>query len=426
MRYLLTGLRKKINPKKKGRQILLLGANDITYFLATSLSRLGEEVVVVGKSDALRKFKNLDILVVPREELISWKDLIYQAKYICCLTESDDFNLFWAFQAKHWFPGIKTIVMASQIITNELEKGKIIDFLVRPGRILIEEIRKYLNYGVCRLNGQKILVLLKSRFKQNPGEIDRIRNYYQGCLLKSLVLRNNKFLEFAGAYKLYSDDRVFFLLSISDRLLTRNFLPVNYRGKLFFLIEGGWDTGVASALKGDGHEIFVITTSKRKEEIAEEYPDLMVFNTHPLDTLALREEGVEEARGLLALSSDENLNILWTMMGRSLKVRRSIPLFYHQYYADFADLIRLQPYLYLPQLLGSKIINYIYSPEINFLIEDDICVMETEKNGEDTLPENIFCLKERGRGPGFKRSPGKLVVAGRKKDLVYWIRRNRR
>ena len=296
-------------------RIVIVGAGEVGYHIASRLALEKKDVVVVDKDpEALnRVFDNLDVQAVQgcgSSPVVLEEAGISEADILLAVTDSDETNLVAALFANILSPGtIKLARIRSEeyllyqdvlkqdpyridvIINPEAEAVKTLERLLRvPGAVDVGEFAggRVKVIGVrldsnCHITGTKLVDFRKKTGKKK--------------ILVVAIIRNESFIIPSGEDQLQEGDTIYF---VSEEKELKTALEIfGKRSEPFnrVLLVGGGNLGLKLAKTLERHSIhtkLIEKDSDRCHELAEHLDKVIVLHGDGSDQALLQEENVQD------------------------------------------------------------------------------------------------------------------------------------
>ena len=326
-------------------KVIIVGAGEVGFHIASHLARENKDVVVIDKDPAAirRVSDNIDVQVVigsGSSPVVLKEAGIKEAEILLAVTDSDETNLVASLTANLISPTTKKLcrirhadydefheIFREQaphidtIINPEIEVVKTIERLIDvPGAVEVEEFAdgrvKFVGIHLdksARLNGVCLSDIFAKTGKQSP--------------LISAVVRDEELIIPRGNHVLQAGDLIYFIseqkklmesLSIFDKYVD----PVNK-----VLIIGGGRIGFRLASLLDKKSIYTKIIEKNPDrctKIAEKLNKVIVLHGDGSDQDLLRTENIQDIGMVVTLTNDEETNIITSLLARRMGVPRTI------------------------------------------------------------------------------------------------------
>ena len=326
-------------------KIVIVGAGEVGFYLASHLTLEHKEVVVIDKNaDAIRRVSdNLDVQVVQgsgSSPVVLEEAGIRDAEVILAVTDSDEANLVACLVANMLSPSTKKLARVRDgdfdkyhdhfrehaphidtIINPEIEVVKTIESMLKvPGAADVGEfadgrikfIGIYLDKN-SRLTGVKLAEI--------PHKITHIR------LLIAAVVRGEELIIPRGDDYLMPGDLVYFI-SEEEKLPETLAVFDKYDQPLKrALIVGGGNIGFRLARSLEENSIYckiIENNPDRCAEIAEGLNRTVVLCGDGSDQALLVEENIQDIDVVITLTNNEETNILASLLATRMGAKKSI------------------------------------------------------------------------------------------------------
>jgi len=324
-------------------KIVIIGAGEVGFHVAKSLSELDYDISVVDidHSKCARANEHLDVIVTQgngSDEKILSNINVASADYVFCLTNSDETNLIASLQCHNL--GAKKIIARLRDLDysrngNALPPEKFgIDVVIHPEDEVAKEIIRLVKHPYADKfyefeNGKAVLFSKKINHRSKLSGMTVDEFHKKNTEFKSLivaVIRGEKMTIPSTTYKFEPEDYVFFFVRSKnlDQLLTT--LGISNSNSKRVMIAGASKIGrrIATLLEEE-MSIRLIEKSKNKaSQIANELDKTIVLNSDATDVEFLKGENISEVDSFVAVTEDQQLNLLAGILAKQLKVKHSI------------------------------------------------------------------------------------------------------
>lgn len=421
-------------------EIVIVGAGEVGFNVARSLSQDGHDVVVIENDpERATKVENeLDVMVVRGNgarpnvlERAGIKEGTSVELLIAC-SSKDEVNILACWIARKM--GVKRVI--SRAVGMEFTDGDTwskqlgIDVMVSPERSVAREVA-----GLFETQGAVL-----------SNEIDEKAGLYafrveEGCAAAGLDLmqlrqKNPQYIMIV-VYVQRGDSG--FIPKASDKLepgdicysfcyidqikeISQLFRLDKSRKLRSVMIIGGGKVGYQTARyllsKRKGLDIKLIDLDKQRGvKVANELPEIMVLWGDGGDEDFLLQEGVSGVDGFLAATENDEKNIMFAVIAKTLGARKSIAVIRRRSYVKLVSHLPVDAILNRNDTLSSVIISAVRHPEnASTLMIFDQLGAETL---QITIPESSaaagVCLKDLGMPQGS--IIGLVRREGAKKDI---------
>ncbi len=326
-------------------KVVIVGAGEVGFHVASRLSHENKDVVVIDKdSDAIRRISdNIDVQVIlgSGSSPVSLEDAgIKEAEILLAVTNSDETNLVACLVANIISPYTKKLARIRNadfdkyhaifrdhaphidtLINPEIEVVKTIDRLMNmPGAV---DVGKFANGRIkfIGINLDKEARLAGSRLHEIPAILGK------PSPLIAAVIRDEELIIPSGDDRLMPGDLVYFI-SEEDKIMDtlaifgKHAEPVNR-----VLIVGGGRIGSRLATLLDDKPVHTKIIEKNPDicaKLAEKLNKVVVLHGDGSDQGLLKEENIQEMDFVITLTDDEEINILASLLAKRMGARKTI------------------------------------------------------------------------------------------------------
>mgnify|MGYP001321969280 FL=1 len=324
-------------------KIVIIGAGEVGFHVAKSLSELDYDISVVDidHNKCARANEHLDVIVTKgngADERILKNISVSEADYVFCLTNSDETNLITSLQCHNL--GAKKIIARLRDLDyskngNALIPEKFgIDIVIHPENEVAKEIIRLVKHPYAdkfyEFEGGKAVLFSKKinhRSKISGKTVDEFHK--KNTEFKSLivaVIRGEKMTIPASTFKFEPEDYVFFFVRTKNLEQLLSSLGTLTSNSKRVMIAGASKIGrrIATLLENE-MSIRLIEKSKDKaSQIANDLDKTIVLNSDATDVEFLKGENISEVDSFVAVTEDQQLNLLAGILAKQLKVKHSI------------------------------------------------------------------------------------------------------
>ncbi len=326
----------------KGR-ILIVGAGKVGFHTARFLAEENKQVVVIDSSaEQIRHVQeSLDVQTLkgsgasPR---ILEEAGIREADIVLAVTDNDEINIMTCMLAKGLAPDAVKVARIRNpdyaTYPDLLEQVLDIHLLINPEEEIVRSVNRLLTLSGAVEYGEfsdRRIRMVGMRVTGGPlvdQPLMRFRSIVQtDGLMVGAIVRQKKLIVPSGQDRILKGDIVYFVY-LAEKLSA---LLSCVRSKRCYLqtvcIYGGGNIGVrlAQLLDKKGVRVKVIDHDMaRCQELAELLPGCLVLHGEGTDKSLLEEERVGEMDAFVAVTGDEESNILSCMLARSLGVGETV------------------------------------------------------------------------------------------------------
>ena len=324
-------------------KIVIIGAGEVGFHVAKSLSELDYDISVVDidHNKCARANEHLDVIVTKgngADERILKNISVSEADYVFCLTNSDETNLITSLQCHNL--GAKKIIARLRDLDyskngNALIPEKFgIDIVIHPENEVAKEIIRLVKHPYADKfyefeGGKAVLFSKKINHRSKISGITVDEFHKKNTEFKSLivaVIRGEKMTIPASTFKFEPEDYVFFFVRTKNLEQLLSSLGTLTSNSKRVMIAGASKIGrrIATLLENE-MSIRLIEKSKDKaSQIANDLDKTIVLNSDATDVEFLKGENISEVDSFVAVTEDQQLNLLAGILAKQLKVKHSI------------------------------------------------------------------------------------------------------
>jgi len=324
-------------------KIVIIGAGEVGFHVAKSLGELDYDISIIDIDHAkcARANEHLDVIVTQGngsdEQIL--KDInIAEADYVFCLTDSDETNLISSLQCHNL--GAKKIIARLRDLDysrngNALPPEKFgVDIVIHPEDEVAKEIITLVRHPYAdkfyEFEGGKAVLFSKKinhRSKLSGMTVDEFHK--MNIEFKSLivaVIRGEKMTIPTTTFKFEPEDYIFFFVRSKNLNQLLEGLGIENSQSKRIMIAGASKIGrrIASLLE-DEMSVRLIEKSKEKAtQIANNLDKTIVLNSDATDVEFLKGENISEVDSFIAVTENQQLNLLAGILSKQLKAKHSI------------------------------------------------------------------------------------------------------
>ncbi len=339
-------------------KIIILGAGQVGGTLAENLVGENNDITVVDmQSDRLRQLQDqFDLRVVqghashPRVLREAGAE---DADMLVAVTNSDETNMVACQIAYSLFntPNRIARIRSHEYIREEeklfLPEAIPIDHLISPEQLVIDYIYKLIEYPGA---------LQVVNFAEGKVSISAVKAYYGGPLvgnaLSSLrehmphietrvaaIFRQDRPIRPQGSTVIEAGDEVFFVAASPHiRAVMSELQRLEKPYKRLMIVGGGnIGAGLAKRLEKDYSVKLIERNQQRASELAELLQDTIVFYGDASDQELLNEEHIDQVDVFIAVTNDDEVNIMSAMLAKRLGAKKVMVLIQRNAYVDLVQ-----------------------------------------------------------------------------------------
>ncbi len=324
-------------------KIIIVGAGEVGFHCAQKLSEEGQDVVVIDKDplQIKRITDNLDVQAIMgsgtspatlKESGIAAADMLVAA------TDSDEANLIACLLARNLN---RYILKVARVRNREyLEEKEMfgdsllgVEQIINPESAMVETIRNLMMVPgasdvIDFVDGR--IKLIGFSVREDSSLVNRQLSSFKTAnrnLLIGAIIRNEKVLIPHGDDTIQADDLLYMVIRTDEISNIYDFLDIYDKDFRNVIIIGGGETGAALAGVLDDTKLHVKIIEKdgdRCRSLSEKLGKTIVINGDGTDKDLLLEENIGGMDFMVALTGDEENNVLMSLLSKELGVNKTI------------------------------------------------------------------------------------------------------
>ena len=326
-------------------KIVIVGAGEVGYHIASRLAHENKDVVVIDSNpDALRRVsENIDVQVIQgsgSSPVVLEEAGVKSAEILLAVTNHDETNLVACLMADILSPSTRKMVRLREadydqcydqlhsnaphidtVINPEIEVVKTIDRLMQvPGAVDVNDFAE----GRIKFVGVKLeptARLAGVRLSDLPSMLGDKRP------LIAAIVRDDKIIIPHGEDRLLADDLVYFISEESKLLDTLDVFDKHSEPMKRILIIGGGRIGYRLATLLDQRSLSTRIIEKnpaRCSVLAQKLNKVVVLCGDGSDQGLLTEANIPDTDVVITLTSDDETNILTSLLAHRMGARKTI------------------------------------------------------------------------------------------------------
>lgn len=368
-------------------KIIIIGAGEIGYDLASVLSKEKHDVIVLDreKESLSKASETLDVLVT-EGNATSATDLnkagVSQADIVIAVTSVDEVNMIACMISKKL--GAKMVI--ARVRNDEFSHHNSplkatdlgIDVMINPELSAAQEIAQLLKRSAASdvINlADDMMQLVGIRLDRNAPLIGKTLIEYASensdiTFRVVAIARRGRTLMPRGPMKLQVFDQIFILAKTQDIpaiIETTGKYETNLNR---IMIAGGTGIGttIARILCGDDKKDWSVKliepNYEKAEELAIELKNAMILHGNPTDPDLLASEGITDMDAFIAVTDDEESNIISCLMAKHLDVKKTVALVSKPDFIPLAQTIGLDAVVNKKVAASNEIHRYVRSGQV--------------------------------------------------------------
>jgi trk system potassium uptake protein TrkA len=338
-------------------KIIILGANQVGSALAETLANEANDITVVdADAEKLRELKDhIDIGTVaghPSLPEVLEKAGGQDADMIIAVTESDEINMVACRVAYSLFQTPKKICRiraSSYLVSDKLfgQHGIAVDTVISPELIVSSDIERLLDLPgslqVLDFAGGKVQLVAVKAYYGGPlvgQEIRLLRQHMPSVDTRvAAIFRKDRPIIPEGSTVIEADDEVFFVAATKDIRACMSELRRMDKPYKRLMIAGGGNIGMRLAESvEDRYQVKIIERDlDRCSLISETLNHAIVLNGEASQRDLLIEENISDTDVFLALTNDDEANIMSSLLAKKLGAKKVMALINNSAYVDLVQ-----------------------------------------------------------------------------------------
>jgi trk system potassium uptake protein TrkA len=361
--------------------VIIVGAGEVGFNIAKKLTAEGKDVVLIDDNqESLDEVSStLDVQTIHGNGSspgVLKKANIDKANMLIAVTNNDDTNMIACLVAKTQVkPPIKIARISNPEFVNSSKVTQPqyldIDYVINPKRatgLFIEklvqipeaaEVHEYLG-GKLKLIGLKV-------DKRNPFLGKPLKDLKRSTIgfdyLVTAILRKNNIIIPTGNNCMRDGDTVYTLIEQSNlpKLFTAFNCPQSELKKAIILGGGITAETLAKRLSKTGVDVKIIEKNRLKCELMANRLDsnVMILNGDGTDRDLLLEEGIAKTDFFIAVTKDDETNILSCLLASKLGATKVIPLVTKVAYLPLVEKVGIDVAVRPRQIIINHILKYL-------------------------------------------------------------------
>ncbi len=320
---------------------VIIGAGKIGYNIAQTLSQEGHDVIVIEKDEDRQQVveENLDVQSMlgngADSRLLESID-IASADLLIAVTENDELNMLACMLAGQY--GVKKTVARVRKPeydrNNKLAQNPAlnIDLMINPERVAAAEIAKIISVPEAmdvNYYAKGTITLLELLVEENNPCIDRALKELRGQhhFLVAAILRGGTLIIPRGDDRIFLGDRIFVIGRTDEMREIEKVLGFHRQTVRTVMLIGGSRVAyyLARLLEKQGLEVKIIEKDyEHCKYLAGLLEEAIILNGDGGDIDLLQDEGVQDVDLFAALTEDDKLNVLVSLMAKRLGAGKTI------------------------------------------------------------------------------------------------------
>jgi trk system potassium uptake protein TrkA len=323
-------------------KIIIVGAGEVGFHIAQKLSEENQDVVLIEKDpEKIKRItENLDIQTLlgsgTSPEMLR-NSGIKDANMLVAATDSDEVNLIACWLARKMNQYILKVarVRNPEFMEEDLFSQDLlgIDHIINPESEMVETIRNLMSVpgasDVIDFEGGRVKLIGFTIKPDSPFVGRQLLSFrgMEGKLLVGAIVRGEQVLIPHGGDTIQAEDLVYAVARSEDLPDILRFFNIKNEGLRRVIIVGAGQTGTALATVLDHTKINVKIIDKDSQKcasLAEKLEKVIVINGDGTDRNLLLEENISDVDFMVAITGDEENNVLISLQAKGLGAKKTI------------------------------------------------------------------------------------------------------
>ena len=321
---------------------IIIGAGKVGFSIAQLLSSEDHDVVVIEEDEERVALidEELDVQVICGSGA-SWRTLesagVKSANMVVAVTEIDELNMIACLLAKQY--GVKTTVArvrnTDYVETPHFSPEALlgIDLVINPEQVTAQEIAKIVKnpealecdyYADGRV--QSIAILITN---DSPIAGMQLKDLDTSKYVIISIVRKHRMIVPSGYDTILPGDRIYIMANTNEMHEVLKVFGIHRKKVENLIILGAGRTGcyLAEIIEKQHLPIkikIIEKDEKRAREVSARLRTSLVINADGSDLDLLEEENVEQADLFIAVTNDDKINLLSSLIAKNLGVKKTI------------------------------------------------------------------------------------------------------
>ena len=324
-------------------KIIIVGAGEVGFHIAQRLSEEGQDVVLIDKDprQIKRITENLDVqafLGSGTSPNLLKNSGIETADMLVAATDSDEVNLIACLLARNLNQYmLKVARVRNQEFLQEKEllgqRSLDIDHIINPQSLMVKTILSLMEVPgasevIDFVDGRVKLIGFTIK-KDSPFKDRQLLSFkdLEEKLLVGAIVRRNQVMIPRGNDTIQEDDLIYVMVRNDELNDVLGLFDIKEETLRRVIIIGAGQTGTALATALDHSKVnvkIIDKNSKRCADLAEKLERVIVINGDGADKNLLQEENIGDVDFMVAITGDEENNILISLLAKGLGAKKTI------------------------------------------------------------------------------------------------------
>lgn len=324
-------------------KIIIVGAGEVGFHIAQKLSEENQDVFLIDKDPAQikRVTEHLDVQAMlgsgTSPDMLRTAGIM-DADLMVAATDSDEVNLIACLLARHlnqYVLKVARIRNPEYLVEKELfSKGLLsVDQIINPESVMVETIRNLMlvpeaSDVIDFVDGQIKLIGITIK-PDSPFANRKLLSFkeMEGPVLVGAIVRGEQVFIPHGDDKILPDDLVYMVVRSNEFSQFLQLTDMKNETLRRVIIVGAGETGMALAVALDQTNIsvkIIERDSQKCTNLAEKLEKVIVICGDGTDRDLLKEENIGDVDFMVAITGDEESNVLISLQAKGLGAKKTI------------------------------------------------------------------------------------------------------
>jgi len=324
-------------------KIVIVGAGEVGYHIAKKLSEEKNEVIIIDKDPRkIRRInENLDVqsFIGSGTSPKILRELgLEEADMIVAATDSDEVNLISCLLARNlnrYMIKVARVKNQEYLQEKDLFKKELlgVDMIINTRSMMVETVLNLINVPgsseVIEFVGGQVKLIGFSISDESPlagRQLISIKGF-EGDFLVAAILRGHRILIPHGGDTIQTNDLIYIVARSTDINRILEYFHIKTKETKNILIVGGGEMGAAIAGSLDDRKLNVKIMDmdgERCKQLAVTLKHVIIIRGDGTDRDILREENAGNMDLTIAVTGDEESNVLISLLAKDLGTKRTI------------------------------------------------------------------------------------------------------
>ena len=396
-------------------KIIILGGGSIGGSVAKELSSEENDVVVIdNNNENLEPIEGVEGIQTIHGNGSSPRTLakagLDESSLLLCLTDSEEINLLASLIGKQKFNAGRIVcrLKGSDYTKIAKEITPFVDFFINPEDLITEEIKNLLHHpGALEiLDFAEGKVKLVSVYAKQSGvlvgrQIKELKDdlpEYETRI--PAIYRGDELIIPTGDTTINEGDEVYFIADekhIEDVTKELQKLESHYKN-IYVAGAGNIGKSLVKKINNEFNTKLIEKNINKCEQASEELDNVLVLNADAADKDFLSSEGISECDVFIAVTQDDESNVLCSIMSKKLGSKKTITIINKEAYFDLVGKNELDIIISPVQITVSHVLKFIRKGSVSNVHKVKKGMAEAIEIGVDSSSQKLEgkCISDLG------------------------------